>query len=107
MTDVQFMHFRQCGNGLHIVIGQAMTGVHSQPQACRKRRRFGDARQFLRLLSIRFGIRITAGMDFNVRCANVRSGFNLFFIGINEQRYQNMSTRSPAPSQAAPWRRFC
>jgi hypothetical protein len=54
VADVQLMHFRQRGNGLHVMVGQAVTGINLQPQAGGIGRRFGNTLQLFCLLSVGF-----------------------------------------------------
>lgn len=89
MTNVQLVHFRDPRNGFDVMVSQAVTGVHLQTQAGSKGRSFGDTCQFAGLFSIGFRISIAAGVNFNIRRANISSRFNLFFIGIDKQRDQD------------------
>lgn len=89
MIDIQFMYFRDGGNGFYVVIGQIVFGVNFQIEVCGKGCGFGDMCQFLCLFGVSFGISIVIGVDLDKWCVNFCCSFDLFFIGVNKQRNLN------------------
>lgn len=66
MTNIQLVHFRQCGNRQHVVVSQAVTRVDLKPLARCVSGRFGNACQLrvTRWPLLSFGI--GAGVNFNI-----------------------------------------
>ena len=93
MADVQLVHLWQRGNWQHVVVGQAVTGINLQSQACRIGGRFGDTLQLFELCGIVFSVGIATRVDFDIRRAHLSRGFDLFDIRINKQRNQNARIR--------------
>ena len=81
MADIQFMHFRQRSNGQHVMVGQTVTRIDFKAETGRKGRCFTNARQLCLTSQAFWLFCISAGVNFNVRCAARHVGFDLAMFG--------------------------
>ncbi len=66
VADIQLFHLRNRRNRLHVVVMQAVAGIHPQTLAVGITRGFLNARQLGQLFSRGCGIGITTGVDLDV-----------------------------------------
>ena len=96
MADIQLLHFRDSGDGLDVVIVQAMTGIDAQPQTVGIASSLLNPRQLLELFCRAGRIGIASGVDFDIGSANRHGCIDLGMIRIDEQRHLSANLRQAA-----------
>ena len=87
VADVQFVDAVDGGDGLDVVVMQAMAGIDDQPLGAAQAHACADAFQLLGLAGGIGGVGVAAGVQFDRRRADAARGADLAFLGVDEQRY--------------------
>jgi hypothetical protein len=95
MTDIQFHDFGNRGDGLNVVIVQAMTGMHGQTEARCMTSRCFDALQLASAM-LADGFSISTGVQLDDRRSSANCCFQLRRLRIDEQRNANARLRELA-----------
>ena len=85
MADVEFDQVGYGNDGLHIVVIQAMAGIHLQPMRMGMFRRAANALEFV--LEFRDAVRIGifSCVQFHHRCSGAACRIDLLFVRVDEQ----------------------
>ena len=102
MADVEFAHFGDGGDALHIMIVQAVTGVDLQSKSVAVGGRVSDFGKFFILRSARFLVGIVAGVDFHHRRPGFFRGVHLFAVWCDEEGNANPGLAEHAASMFHP-----
>jgi hypothetical protein len=87
VADVEFDDVGDRDDGLHVVVMQAMPGIHLQPVGMRVFRRDTDALQFMFALRHAVRLGIFPGMQFHHRRAGAACRIDLHRVRVDEQRH--------------------